>query len=34
MPLVNVGGCLANCDEALETKVDFLVLTETSLGAY
>ena len=29
--LVNIGGWLANCDEALETKADFLVVTEHRL---
>ena len=29
--LINVGGWLANCDEALETEDDFLVVTEHSL---
>ena len=29
--LINVGGWLANCDEALETEADFLVVTEHRL---
>ena len=29
--LINVGGWLANCDEVLETKADFLVVTEHRL---
>ena len=29
--IINVGGWLANCDEMLETKVDFLVVTEHRL---
>ena len=29
--LVNVGAWLANCDEVLETKADFLILTEHRL---
>ena len=26
--LINVGGWLANCDEVLETRADFLAITE------